>query len=113
MVESADGLSTEPVGGGVGSTADDGVPGGPDRPPMAAEFCAVVEFGYISLLEGEGGADIQDRLREGATTAAASGDPRYSSAGSALLEAVGTDTMSARADALLEVCADDGFERLA
>ncbi len=106
VVESDDGLSTDLAGG-------DDQPVAPSMAAEAAEFCAVVEFGYLGLLEGDSGAAVQDRLREGATAAASADDQRYASAGTDLLDAVGTDGAPAGADALLAVCALDGFERLA
>ncbi|MEZ5230832.1 MAG: hypothetical protein R2710_30410 [Acidimicrobiales bacterium] len=113
VIESEDGLSTEPVNGGAESAAGDTSLAGPAMAPSAAETCAVVEFGYLGLLDGDTGPDVQARLTEGATNAAASSDARYQAAGAALLDAVGSDAMSSRADELLAVCASDGFERLA
>ncbi len=112
VIESADGLSTEPVNGGAEPGKNAGVDVGPSMPASAAEICAVVEFGYIGLLDGDSGAGVQERLLEGATNAATLGDERYAATGAALVDAVGTASMSERADALLAVCAADGFERL-
>ncbi len=106
VVASDDGLSTDLAAG-------DDQPVGPSMPAEAAEFCAVVEFAYLGLLDGDAGVAVQERLREGATAAASADDQRYASAGADLLEAVGTDGAPAGADALLAVCALDGFERLA
>ncbi len=120
IVESADGQSSEPVSGGAEPADGGAAPGdseagqrGPAMPASAAEVCAVVEFGYLGLLDGDSGADVQQRLRDGATAASGLADGRYASAGAQLLASVGADSMSSSADALLDVCAADGFERLA
>ncbi len=113
VVESADGQSSEPVNGGAEPADGAGTQVGAAMPPSAAEVCAVVEFGYLGLLEGDRGAAIQERLRDGAVAASTSSDERYASAGAVLLDSVGSDGMSDAADAFLAICATDGFERLA
>ncbi len=114
VVVSEDGLSSEPAANAAEpENTPDAAPAGPAMPASAAEICAVVEFGYLGLLDGDSGADVQARLREGASTAAALDDVRYAEAGADLVAAIGSDDMSSRADELLSVCAADGFERLA
>lgn len=88
-----------------------GIPGASQSPDLA-ESCAMAEFGYLALLDGDAGDAHHQRLAESAAIAMASEDSRYVEAGTALSQAEGTDGVQAAADGLLSVCADDGYERL-
>lgn len=109
VVESEDGQSTEPVGGGADIAS-------PDQTPSAAEVCAAVEYGYLGLLDSDSSASRLERLRQGAEGARAIDDPRYADSGAELIAALdsGADTTSLAdaADTLLDVCDVEGFERL-
>ncbi len=105
VVEAQDGAASEPV-------TEDPVQEVAVQGPDTAEVCAIVEFGYLGLLNGEVGVEIDDRLAQGAQAALVLDDERYVQSGEALLDAVGSPDAGDRADALLAFCADDGFERL-
>ncbi len=76
----------------------------------AALACATVEIGYLAhLADGEG----SDAFVRGAELAQNTNNPTYAELGASLEAAVGTAAVGAAADALLDQCELDGFERLA
>ncbi len=85
----------------------------PSMGPDEAVACAAVEFGYIRFLRSGSGSDADADLTRGAEEAMALGIGAYEEAGQSLLDVVGTAEAGPAADALLVLCAERGFERLA